>query len=307
MAEKGIRVTWTTIIVIALIAIIAGVIVYQVYYAPPVVPAKYTTGLTVKFKIYDAATYALLETGNVSPHFFPTGVDPLGLRTFTTKPVAVGAYFDTGGYWTVPLDAGTYVLMIKKGTTATYPEQIDIVTVPGTDSEDKEVWLDPSTITVYEKATTGITTTSILAWNTSSTAYDIDETATGLNTTEYDKWLVTLTFTISGTDKIVKAGRIYQTKVSGLVPTEYSIDGSVKTTVLDDTDASDDGKTGYYNEFTEWEGGEIHRLDLYFDDYGAIEITGTITMTLFQYYDCVNSVRRTDWTDETHTLTVVGP
>ena len=263
-------------------------------------PPKYTTGLTVKFKIYDTATYALLDTGDVSPEFYASNVDPIGTRIFSTTPVAVGAYFSTGGYWTVPLDAGSYVVLIKKGTTTILPEKYS-VTVSGTDSEDKEVWLNPSTLNVYEKATVTITKTYI-AYNATAGTYSIS--VASINTTKYDKWLVTLTFSVSGIDKIVKAGRIYQTKISGLVPEEYSLDGAVKTTVLEDTEASDDGMTGYYNEFAEWTGGEMHRLDLYFNDYGVTGISGTITVKLFQYYACKNTVLRGHWTDETTTLIV---
>jgi len=303
MAEREIRIKGTHVIIGILLLLIIGIIFWQAFYvAPPEKPPKYTTGLTVKFKVYDTATYTLLDTGDVSPEFYSAGVNPIGVRTFTTKPVAVGAYFATGGYWTVPLDAGSYVVLIKKGTTTILPEMYT-VTVPGTDSEDKEVWLNPSTLNVYEKATVTITKT-ILAYNTASGAYDIS--VTNMNTTLYDKWLVILTFSVSGTDKIVKAGRIYQTKISGLVPEEYSLDGAVKTTVLEDTDAADDGMTGYYNEFAEWEGGERHSLDLYFNDYGATGISGTITVKLFQYYACKNTVLRTHWTDETTTLTVVA-
>jgi len=267
----------------------------------PATPPKYTTGLTVKFKIYDTATYALLDTGDVSPEFYVAGVDPIGTRTFATKPVAVAAYDSTLGAWTVSLDAGTYVVLIKKDTTVIYPE-VFTVTVPGTNSEDKEVWLEPSTLNVYEKASVTITT-ALLAYNATSGAYDVS--VSNMNTTLYDKWLVTLMFTVSGTDKIIKAGRIYQTKISGLVPEEYSLDGAVKTTVLEDTDASDDGVTGYYCEFEEWEGGEIHRLDLYFNDYGATGISGTITVKLFQYYECLNTNLRW-WTDQTSTISVVN-
>lgn len=298
--SEPIKVSRTTLAVILIAILVIGFILYSVYYAPvPVVPPKYTTGLTVKFKIYDTATYALLETGAISPEFYAAGTDPLGVRTFVTKPTAVGAYFTTGGYWTVPLDAGSYTILVKKGTTSTYPE-VFTVTVTGTDSEDKEVWLSPSTLNVYERAGDAIATV-ILAYHAAGGVYNITGETT-LNTTLYDKWLVTHTFTISGTAKVVKAGRIYLTKISSLVPTEYSLDGALKAAVLEDTDAADDGMTGYYIEFDEWEGGEIHRLDLYYDDYGATGISGIITVKAFEYYDCVNTVQRW-WTDTTTTVT----
>lgn len=297
---EDVKISRTTIAVILIAIIVVGFIAYSVYYAPaPVVPPKYTTGLTVKFKVYDTATYVLLTSGAVSPEFYAVGTDPIGVRTFTTKPTAVGAYFTTGGYWTVPLDAGSYVILMKKGTTSIYPE-VFTVTVTGTDSEDKDVWLTPSTLNVYERATDTITK-AMLAYHAAGAVYNI--TVTTMNTTLYDKWLVTFTFTIGGTAKVVKAGRVYMTKISGLVPYEYSLDGALKAAVLDDTDAADDAMTGYYVEFNEWEGGEIHRLDVYLDDYGATGISGTMTLKVFEYYDCVNTVQRW-WTDGTHTVTV---
>jgi len=300
---EEIKVSKTTLAVIALILLLIGVFYYQYYYAaPPAAPPKYTTGLTVKFKIYDAATYALI-TSNVAPTFYSTGVDPLGTRTFTTKPVAVAAYDSTLGAWSVPLDAGSYVILIKDtaGSKTLYAETYT-VTVSGTDSEDKEVWLEPSTLNVYSRATLTIAS-SILAYNDTSGAYDIS--VSNINITAYTKWIVTYSFTISDSDtsKIIKAGRLYLTKITGLTPTSASLDGATAA-VNEDTDASDDGMTGYYIPFdTDWEVGEIHRLDIYFEAAGAS--TGTLTLKAFEYYECLNTNLRW-WSDQTSTISVVS-
>ena len=101
---EGINIKKSTLAVIGLVIVVLGIIAWvaltPTYY---VAPPKYTTGLTVKFKVYDTATYTLLDTGDVSPEFYPAGTTPLSVRTFTTKPTAVGAYYTVGGYWTVPL------------------------------------------------------------------------------------------------------------------------------------------------------------------------------------------------------------
>ena len=300
---EEIKVSKTTLAVIALILLLVGVFFYQYYYAaPPVAPPKYTTGLTVKFKIYDAATYALI-TSNVAPTFYSTGVDPLGTRTFTTKPVAVAAYDSVLGVWSVPLDAGSYVVLIKDtaGSKTLYAEKYT-VTVSGTDSEDKEVWLEPSTLNVYSRATLTIAS-SILAYNDTSGAYDIS--VSDINITAYTKWIVTYSFTISDVDtsKIIKAGRLYFTKITGLTPTSASLDGATAA-VNEDADASDDGMTGYYVPFdTDWEVGEIHRLDIYFEASGAS--TGTLTLKAFEYYECLNTNLRW-WADQTSAISVVS-
>jgi hypothetical protein len=276
-----IKVKRSTIAVILLVAVILGVIVYEVYYAkPPTVAVKYTTGLTVKFKVYNSATYSLIVATTVA-EFYAAGVDPMGTRTFTTKPIAVASYDTVLACWTVPLDAGTYVAFVRDsaGSKTWYPEKYT-VTVTGTNNEDKEVWLTPSQINVCKRATPALSK-AILAYNATTGAYTI--TASVIDYGDYDKWLVTYTISVSDADTsaIIKAGRFYMTKISGLIPTTVSLDGT-EATVVDDTEGSDDGITGYYVAFSQFTVGEVHRIDVYFEDVGAT--AGTLTGTLFEYY-----------------------
>lgn len=277
-----IKIKPSTIAVIFLVAVIIGVIVYEVYYAkPPTAAVKYTTGLTVKFKVYNSATYSLIVATTVA-EFYAAGVDPMGVRTFTTKPIAVASYDTVLACWTVPLDAGTYVAFVRDsaGSKTWYPEKYT-VTVTGTNNEDKEVWLSPSQINVYSRATP-VLSDAELAYNATSGAYDI--VVVNIDYGDYDKWLVTYTISVSGsadTSAIIKAGRFYMTKISGLIPTTVSLDGT-EATVVDDTEGSDDGITGYYVAFSQFTVGEVHRIDVYFEDVGATG--GTLTGTLFEYY-----------------------
>jgi hypothetical protein len=116
-----------------------------------------------------------------------------------------------------------------------------------------------------------------------------------MNITAYSKWFVTYTMTISdsGTSKVIKAGRLYLTKITGLTPTSASVDGTVAS-IGEDTDASDDGQTGYFIELSEMEVGEVHRVDIYWEASGAS--TGTLTAKVFEYYDCLRTTLRW-WTD----------
>lgn len=294
--------TLATIAVILVIVVVVAVLAYQALYAaPPVAGTKYTTGLTVKFKLYDSANYSLI-TSSAQVAFYDAGVDAIGVRTFTTKPVAVASYDSVNGYWSVPLDAGTYVALAQdtKASKTWYPEQIT-VTVSGTNQESKEVWLDPSQLNVYARATPAITK-GILAYNATSGAYDV--VVTTLNYTAYDKWVVTYTLTISdgSTSAIIKDGRLYMTKLTALTPTQVSVDGVVSD-VVDDTDASDDGQSGYYTTITQMTAGEIHRVDVYFEDSGVT--AGTLTAKLWEY----SALLRTGttlhyWTDKTSAITV---
>jgi len=302
LPEGQITIKRSTVAVIIILALVIGLIVWQVYYAAPRKPTayKYTTGLTVKFKVYDAGIFSLV-TSDATIGFYAAGVDPLGSRTFTTKPVATASYDSVLAAWTVPLDAGSYVAFVQEGTTKVWYPESYTVTVYGTDNEDREVWLNPSQLNVYSRATPGLGH-AIKAYNATSGAYDITQTT--INYTAYDKWFVTYSITVSDADtaKIIKAGRLYLTKITGLDPTSASVDGTV-TAVNDDTDASDDGLTGYYVEFPLMEVGEVHRVDVYFEDTGAS--AGTMTAKLWEYYACLRTgtVIRW-WTLKTDAITV---
>jgi len=300
MAEKKVEISPTTIAIILLIIALLGIFILRPYIVPPVYVPKYTKGLTAKFSIYDVTTYTEI-TANVGVEFYPAGTDPLGTRTFVTKPIMTASYSATLGAWKAALDAGTYVILIKdtRAAAVLYPQKYT-VTVEGTDSEDKEVWLNPSQLNVYSRAGQDLSK-DIKAYNETSGAYDISVAT--INITTYDKWLTTYTITIkdSDTTKIIKAGRLYLTKIPNLIPTSASLDGAT-VTVVEDTEAADDGKTGYYIEYTaDWEVGEIHRLDIYWEDQGAS--TGSLVMENFEFYACLNTKLRW-WTAKTIAITV---
>jgi hypothetical protein len=299
--EKITRRDWAFII-IGILAIVAISYPYWSPYiiTPPTVPLKYTTGLTVKFKVYDVAGTTLLETA-ILPEFYAVGDNPFA-RTFTKTALAVAAFDSNGKFWSVPLDAGTYTLLIKDTTSPTktkYPVKAT-VTVTGTNSEDKEVWLTPSIINMDTRATSTIATPAIKAFNATSGAYDI--TVSTINYTRYDKWRISYEITISDTNKKVEGGRYYWTKISGLIITQGYLDGS-EVSILEDTEAADDGQVGYYITFSDYKAGELHRIDIYVEDVGAS--AGTFKLTQFEYYECVRSGTTLRWwTDAYKNITV---
>jgi hypothetical protein len=266
---------------------------------------KYTTGLTGGIRASDQTLGSAL-TSNIALKLYDASATPF-TRVFTDSYLKTATYSATtatlGAAWTFTgVDAGSYMLLAQDTTSPTktkYPEAIT-VSITGTDKSELECWFSPSEVAMVQRATTAITKAG-LAYNVTAGSYSI--TASTIDTTAYDKWLFTFTFTISGTDKVVKIPRVYMSKISGLTPTEYSLDGAIKQAVNDDTEASDDGLTGYYVEVSvNWKGGEIHRLDMYFDDYGGTA-TGTETIKLYEYYACHNTNLRW-WTDPTSTVTV---
>ncbi|MEM2445413.1 MAG: hypothetical protein QW734_02000 [Candidatus Bathyarchaeia archaeon] len=294
---EEVKIKTSTLAVVLLLLIVIGIIAYQAFYAaPPTAPPKYkyTTGLTVKFKIFDAGKSQLVTSATVQ--FYPSGSNPFA-RTFTTKPITSASYDSTNGYWTAPLDAGSYVVLIT-GVSGAYPEKIT-VTVPGTNSEDLEVWLQPSQLNVYSRAALS-DSSAILYWSGSAWLPD-----SRINITKADKWMVTYTLMVSEDSApygVIKAGRIYITKINGLTPTSASLDGSV-VAVNEDTEAGDDGITGYFITFSEFSAGEIHRLDITFEETGTVTVPATMTFTVFEYYECLRTTLRT-WSPITEAITV---
>jgi len=265
---------------------------------PPVAPAYlYTEGLTVGFKIMDETSSSLI-TSDVSPQFYSAGANPFAYA-FVENPVGIGAYDSVAGEWTAVLDAGSYVLLVtdEASSPTKYPVEVS-VSVPGTNSTDMEVKLQPYLTRMVQRATPSITT-SIYAYNETSGAYDISES--NLNVTAYSKWLVEARISVSGLNKEIKAGRIYITQYTGITVSTVYVDG-VKVDVYLDTDSSDDGMTGYYVSFPDWAPG-THYMQIYLQKTGSPS-SGTITLTLFEYYDCLNPDLRF-WDDETANISVV--
>lgn len=305
-ARRGIGLLGGIFIVGLLLLIIGFGLYYFVIYKPAQIPPtpitgyKYTKNLEAQFKIYDTTARAMI-TSDVNPEFYSTTDNPFAYN-FTGTPITSASYDSVSGAWEALLDSGNYKLLVTDvGASPTkYPELVT-VTVPGTNSEDQVVRTDPGTIKMVQRASVSIST-SILAYNTASGAYDTS--VTNINITSYDKWLVTITFTTAGNDKEIKPGRIYFSEITNLIPSKAFLDGK-QVPVQKDTEASDDGITGYFVAFeNSWKGGEIHRLDIYFEEIGTAN-TGTITITLFDYYAVLNPHLRW-WTEETASISVVS-
>ena len=286
------------------IALLAVAILAYPYWSPLVIPPapvtyKYTTGLTVKFRLYDATTKSSITT-NVQVEFYGIGENPYA-RTFTTTPTSTATYDSADKVWTTVLDAGSYIMLIKdtSGSKTSYPVKTT-VTVHGTNSEDREVWLEPVQISMYQRASTTIKY-EVDAWNETASAWDGNSTTGGLiDYGDYDRWRITYTIDVADTDKIVKNGRFYWTKISGLVPSEAYLDGS-GVSVYEDDDITDDGLTGYYIEFPQFGAGERHTVTIYFEDAGAT--AGTLKLTQYELYECHRTALRW-WTDTYQDITV---
>ncbi len=304
MAERRIKINWTIIAVLLLLAVIIGIVAYSVYYVP-VVPPKYTTGLTGKFKIYDVAGTTLV-IDNLRPEFWGVGVDPFA-RAFTGTPEVVATYDSTLRVWSAPLDAGSYVLTIRdtrtKAAGATYYPIKLTVTVPGTDSEDLEVWISPKQVNIDTRATlTDLTVASpCFPYNTTATY----TAKTSMNTTldaaknQTGYWFIEYTLDISDTDEIIKEGRMYFSDITDFLVEKVIVDGTEYTPILD-TEAADDGMTGYYVTFSEWIPGR-HHVTAYV--YAVTETSGTFTLKVIEYYECYRTTLRW-WTLVSKGITV---
>jgi len=288
--------------------IIAILFAAFVFYLPTIVqyfrPARvvpptylYTQDLTVGFKIMDDTTSSLI-TSDVSPKFFTVGTNPFAYA-FVGTPIGAATYDSTEAEWIAILDAGSYVLLVtdEAASKTKYPVKVT-VSVPGTNDTDMVVKLDPYMIHMVERATPSIST-AIYAYNSSSGAYDIS--AANLNVTAYSKWLVEARITVAGLNKIIKAGRIYLTQYTGITVATAYVDGA-QTSVYLDSDSSDDGMTGYYILFPDWTAG-VHHVQIYLQKTGSPS-SGTITMTLFEYYECLCPSLRF-WQPETASISVV--
>ena len=106
---------------------------------------------------------------------------------------------------------------------------------------------------------------------------------------------------MAGLNKKIMAGRIYLTQYSGISISKAYVDG-IQTGVYLDDDSSDDGMSGYYISFPDWEAG-THHVQIYLQKTGSPS-SGAITLTLFEYYACLNTDLRW-WTDQTASINVV--
>lgn len=296
---------WLLIGILILTVIVAGLWKGGFFAAPPV--EKVSQGILVVFQVYDE-TLLTQVTSNIAVEFFASGIDPIGVRTFSEKSIRAATYDSTLGSWKATLDAGNYVALIRdtQGSPTRYAE-VHTVTVSPTININEAgyptVTLSPSELRVSTRATPE-SSKAILAYNATAGTYSVS--VANIDLSDYDKWLETFTFTISdaGTSAIIKDGRIYLTKITGLIPITALMDGE-ELAVGEDTDGGDDGITGYYIDYIgDWEVGELHRLDIYWEDQSAS--TGTLTCTLFEYYACLRTSPTSlrFWTPSTVATTV---
>jgi len=292
---------------------IIAVIVVALFYGLPLLqqqmaitvptPAQagylYTQDLTVNFKIMDD-TSATPIASDVKPLFFSAGTNPFAYTFLGSPPVAAAAYDSTTGFWTTILSMGSYVALVtdEAGSKTMYPIMVS-VSVPGTNNTEMEVMLSPSMLHMVERATPSISS-AIYAYNTETGAYDTS--VTEINVTAYSKWQVDYRFTIAGVGKAIKGGRIYLTSYTGLAVAGATLDGT-QVPVYTDTDSSDDGQVGNYIVFPDWTAG-THYLTVYIAKTGT-PAAGTYTLTLFEYYTCLQPALRW-WTDQTSDIDVVS-
>lgn len=282
------RETWILLIFMVLIA---GILSYPYWsaYVVGVPPAKYSTGLTAKFKVFDKSGKALLtdtSTGTPVTEIYALGTDPFPYL-FTGKPDTVAVYDTTYGYWSASLDENGYTVLIydsASGSEVRYPAVSDF-TVPATDDPDKETWCVPSTFNAWQRATISVTNSSILAYHEAGQIYNI--TAATINCSAYNKWRVEYRIIVDGRDKLCMAGKLYWSEITNLMVTKVLVDG-VEVGVSVDRDASTDRLTGYCAAFGDWEGGEIHHVIAFFDDGGASVSAGTETLQIADGYAIQN-------------------
>ena len=269
---------------ILLVALVIGLLFYAGYIPvrPPAAPAQYTEDLTVKFKVYDDTSHQAL-TSDIYIEFYSLGVDPLS-RQFTATPVSVASYDSVSGYWVAVLDAGNYIIVVQDtaASKTKYPVVMQ-VTVPATDDPDREVFLDPFMLHMSQRASIS-TSTSVFAYDESTGQW---VSVSNINVTAYDEWRIRIEVSVSGTDKLFEAGRVYVSTYSGLTVTKIGLDGATPVAPGLDDDATDDGLTGYFVAFPDWKGGEIHYIDIYISETATVS-AGTLTIKLADYYDCQN-------------------
>lgn len=183
-------------VAVILIAIVLAAIVVNYYYVQPTtLNAKFTTGLSAKFKVNDAGASILLTDTEATVSFYNVGVNPIGTKVFSTPALETATYDSVNGFWVAQLNAGSYVaLVVDKNTTKTFYAGTFSILVPGTNADSKEVWINsPSTLTVYSRQTTTPEARTIKAVADENGLAITPATVTTINTTAYSAWRITYT------------------------------------------------------------------------------------------------------------------
>ncbi len=258
---------------------------YQILHQMALMTAKevYEENLTVYFRIVNETSGQTITSG-VTAKLYPADANPMArLSSERGTHIATATYSSSAGAWVFGgIDAGDYKLLVYYGEN-TYPTLLD-VTVPSTTDTDRETWLDPSTISLYARATITVTS-SVEAYDESTNSWT---SVSDINVTSYDKWRVTYTIKVSGVDNtIIKAPiRLYFTELDELTITSCKFDGAEKSLTLDDEVASD-GLRGYYFEIkSDMEPGDIHTVVVVIEETGTLTSSTTFTFTVADYYPC---------------------
>ena len=305
----------------ALYALLIGLLLFGVWYyvviypqqiGPAPEPIKYKEDIVMTFKVRDDTAGSLL-TSDLSVDIFETGVNPMGY-TFVGYPLTSATYDTTRAAWyalidiTEPDGIQDFLILVAdaKASKTLYPV-LERVTVKGfTESEYKdamyhwgELRRDVGTIHMVERASISVST-AIKAYDESTGSY---VSVSNINITAYSKWWVVFEFNVAGLKKVIKAGRFYLPNYDGLTYSLAYVDGKQAPIYYDDNSA-DDGMTGYYIQFPDWDGGKFHRIEVIIEKTGTPS-TGTITATLFEYYACLRIDLR-HWEDLQASLEVVA-
>lgn len=306
--------TKNALIIVIAIGFASVLVFYGLTYSyfAPAAPGKYSAGLLAKMRIQDD-TDGTLITANVNVGFYGTATDTSGRGVFarysTLTPTTSASYDAVKGFWIASLDAGSYGLVVydTRGISAEfYPAKID-ATVPTTNDENLEVIPNPSTAHLVERASIS-EALAITGYNTTggfSTAnLDVRE---GAGDSNFTSFRMEFTFTLTGLNTEVKAGRIYFTKITELPVTRVLVNGA-EVAIGEDTTAGEDGLTGYYVEYSTWLGGAtatptVVYCTVYVSYNGGLTADTSMLMTLADDYE----VQRTTikwWTYTTDPTTV---
>ena len=293
----------------------------SLYAAPEVVTYKYTTGLRAKLTIINGTSGSALTSG-VTVSVYEAGEDPFAYN-FKGSPVFTATYDSSEGAWVIGgIDAGTYVLVIAdaSATAAMHPVKAT-VTISGTDNEDREVWVEPSSFTIYNIATVTVVDYDIANLTSSEGAVDTvhctyDGSNEGINGTDSgaygqgDYWRITYDIAVSPAvtqdERLLAPIRIYWTDLSTIFSFDKVLIDGTEYTIQEDDDATDDGYSGLFVEIpaTDWLSSSSHTIQLYLTQISSEgkDATGhTLTMTIAGQFSCLNTNLRT-WSDVTQSI-----
>jgi len=290
-------------------------------YAPPKPPVyRYITGLRAKFTVINATSGKALTTG-ILAKVYSAGENPFAYG-YTGAPVFTASYDSAEGAWVIGgIDMGSYVLVISDTSTKAKIHPVKTaIDVPGTNEEDREVWIDPASIKIFNIATITVVDFDVANLTSSKGAVSkvhltYDGTKEGINGTDSGKygqgdyWRITFDISVSAgvtePERLLGPIRIYFTNLKEhFTFDQLLIDGTAYTLNVDD-DATDDGYSGLYVEIAgPWKNGESHTIQLFLTQYSAEgkDATGhTLTLTIAGQFDCLNTALRT-WSDTTQNV-----